>query len=78
VCSTILYLSDAGGPTVVLDQQPGTALALVAWLVSPQSGRLAAFDGSLLHGVLPGAACSLCRAHKIAVLQASCRGKCGT
>jgi hypothetical protein len=55
-CSTILYLSDAGSPTIVLDQQPGTALASAAWLVRPQPGRLAAFDGSLLHGVLPGKA----------------------
>ena len=64
--SAVLYLSDGeaaqvGGPTLVTEQRrvatPGAGpprLAERAWLVHPSPGRLAMFDGSVLHGVLPG------------------------
>lgn len=44
-----------GGPTIVTDQrlQDGT-LATQGWLVHPRAGSLATFDGSVLHGVVPG------------------------
>lgn len=54
VCSSILYLSGCGGPTVVLNQTPADMLAPEAWLVHPWPGQLTAFNGNLLHGVLPG------------------------
>ncbi len=54
VCSSVLYLSDGGGPTVVINQTPGDLLGPEAWLVRPCCGRLTAFSGDLLHGVLPG------------------------
>lgn len=54
VCSSVLYLSDGGGPTVVINQTPGDLLGPEAWLVRPRCGRLTAFSGDLLHGVLPG------------------------
>ena len=47
-----------GGPTVVFEQRLGDgALGERAWIVPParvRGGRLCMFDGSLLHGVLPG------------------------
>mmetsp|Transcript_27441 Transcript_27441/g.69291 ORF Transcript_27441/g.69291 Transcript_27441/m.69291 type:complete len:645 (+) Transcript_27441:144-2078(+) len=50
--------AELGGPTVVLDQRLGDRkLAERAWLVPSRrvhGGRLCLFDGSLLHGVLPG------------------------
>lgn len=64
--SAVLYLSDGeaahvGGPTLVTPQRrvaPGAPqpprLADRAWLVHPAPGRLAMFDGGVLHGVLPG------------------------
>lgn len=54
MCSIVLYLSDSGGPTVVIHQKPVDGLGPEAWLVRPRIGRLAAFSGDLLHGVLPG------------------------
>jgi hypothetical protein len=47
-----------GGPTVIFEQRLGDgALGERAWIVPParvRGGRLCMFDGSLLHGVLPG------------------------
>ncbi|KAL3136683.1 hypothetical protein ABBQ38_005919 [Trebouxia sp. C0009 RCD-2024] len=54
VISSVLYLTAAGGPTVVLDQHPSACLAERGWLVQPCPNQLLAFQGNLLHGVIPG------------------------
>ena len=53
--SVILYISDAGGPTLLLEQRPRDA-----WRASvschacwPRAGQLMAFPGDWLHGVVP-------------------------
>ena len=58
VYSCVLFLSNCGGPTAVLAQATGDGPAAEAWLVAPRAGRLAVFDGALLHGVIPGGASS--------------------
>lgn len=53
----VLYLtpSGLGGPTLVTDQTlKKEQLATRGWLVHPRTNRLAGFDGTLLHGVVPG------------------------
>jgi len=53
--ASILYLSNAGGPTVILDATPARRSAPSAAIaVHPRPGRFGMFPGSLLHGVLPG------------------------
>ncbi|MBA3461708.1 MAG: hypothetical protein H0T46_17220 [Deltaproteobacteria bacterium] len=53
--ASILYLSNAGGPTVILDATPSRVSAPTAGIaVHPRPGRFAMFPGALLHGVLPG------------------------
>lgn len=53
--ASILYLSDAGGPTVILDATPSRRSAPSAGIaVDPRRGRFCWFPGTLLHGVLPG------------------------
>jgi hypothetical protein len=53
--ATILYLSNAGGPTVILDATPSRRSAPNAGIaVYPRRGRFGLFPGTLLHGVLPG------------------------
>lgn len=53
--ATILYLSGAGGPTVILNATPSRVTAPTEGIaVHPRPGRFAMFPGSLLHGVLPG------------------------
>jgi hypothetical protein len=52
--STVLYLSDCGGPTVVLGQTPSAALAQEAWMCWPLTNSLLCYPGDLLHGVIPG------------------------
>lgn len=53
--ASILYLSNAGGPTVILDATPSRRAAPDAGIaVHPRPGRFAMFPGALLHGVLPG------------------------
>lgn len=39
-----------GGPTLVSDQSLGGPLARHGWLAYPAMGRVAVFDGSVLHG----------------------------
>jgi hypothetical protein len=52
--ASILYASNAGGPTVILDATPARTSAPKAGVaVHPRSGRFAMFPGALLHGVLP-------------------------
>jgi len=51
---SILYLSDAGGPTVIVDATPArTSAPTRAIAVQPRTGRFAMFPGDRLHGVLP-------------------------
>lgn len=53
--SSVFYLSESGGPTIILPVTPSSA----AWppkgaTVWPSFGRYALFPGNFLHGVLPG------------------------
>ena len=53
--SSVLYLTDAPDPTIVIDESLDTPLAGTrALLAHPKAGSFLAFDGELLHGVLPG------------------------
>lgn len=53
--ASILYLSSAGGPTVILDATPARIAAPTAgFAVHPRPGRFGMFPGTFLHGVLPG------------------------
>lgn len=57
IISTILYLTDnsCGGPSLVTNQTlVDTELASQGWLAHPKKARLVAFDGRVLHGVIPG------------------------
>jgi hypothetical protein len=62
IVSTVLYLSShskIGGPTLVTNQRlrnPATTNlnSVCGWLVSSKPSRLVCFDGSVLHGVIPG------------------------
>ena len=52
--ASILYLSNAGGPTVIVDATPARRSAPSAAIaVHPRPGRFGMFPGALLHGVLP-------------------------
>ncbi|KAL7564065.1 hypothetical protein ACA910_006968 [Epithemia clementina (nom. ined.)] len=61
--STVLYLSPSlaangsggGGPTLITNQRRmHRHLADQGWLCLPALGRMVAFDGRVLHGVIPG------------------------
>ena len=60
--SSIVYVGDEGGPTVMVGRGPADALAAHAawrercWLSWPHAGQVAVFPGEMLHGVLPLAA----------------------
>jgi len=56
IISTILYLTgDSGGPSLVTNQKlADTELASKGWLSHPKQARMVAFDGRVLHGVIPG------------------------
>ena len=57
ICSCIIYVNapGVGGPTVVTNQKlSNTQLGTKGWLVTPKRGRLAAYDGTHFHGVVPG------------------------
>jgi len=56
LCTSILYLTGGScfGPTLVTDQRLKSGLATKAWLVHPKANRMVIFDGSQLHGVVPG------------------------
>merc|ERR1711959_622940 len=61
--STVLYLSaeGVGGPTLVTEQaMADKRLAPRGWLCRAKENRLLLFDGSLLHGVVPGAGAPQC------------------
>src|SRR5262245_16877036 len=53
--SSVLYLSESGGPTVIVDIGPRSGRPPNLGLeVHPCTGRFLTFPGELLHGVLPG------------------------
>ena len=58
ICSCIIYViapPGVGGPTLVTNQKLSKAqLGNKGWLVTPRQGRLAAYDGTYFHGVVPG------------------------
>ena len=57
ICSCIVYLSDdtIGGPSIITNQRlTSNTLATKGWMCHPQFGRLVVFDGTVLHGVIPG------------------------
>jgi hypothetical protein len=56
IISSVLYIdAEAGGPTLVTNQKFGEMmLAQEGCLIDPKENRLGIFDGSLLHGVIPG------------------------
>lgn len=56
LCTSILYLTGGScfGPTLVTDQHLKAGLAKNGWLVHPKANRMVIFDGSQLHGVIPG------------------------
>ena len=56
--STVLYLTESGGPTLVLEQTVSSPLAQAAWLSWPRGNNLLAYPGNLLHGVIPGPPCN--------------------
>mmetsp|Transcript_29501 Transcript_29501/g.75754 ORF Transcript_29501/g.75754 Transcript_29501/m.75754 type:complete len:298 (+) Transcript_29501:422-1315(+) len=57
--SSVLYVTDAGGPTLVLDQRHdgdgglAPAAPLHGYVYEPDANSFATFSGDLLHGVLP-------------------------
>jgi hypothetical protein len=55
--SSIVFLGAVGGATLVADQTPSAELGLRGWAVRPAAGRVLAFAGNRLHGVLPGGLC---------------------
>jgi hypothetical protein len=56
ICSCVVYLlAEAGGPTLVTNQRGADRkLATHGWLCAPRENRVCAFDGQLLHMVVPG------------------------
>lgn len=69
IASTVLFLSAAGGPTLVTQQSlASTALAPHGWLAYPRENRLVAFDGRLLHCVIPGRAAFATDRRRITVM----------
>lgn len=53
--ASILYLSNVGGPTLILDALPSDAAAPTRGIaVLPRRGRYVMFPGTLLHGVQAG------------------------
>lgn len=51
--TTILYLSDGGAPTIVLDEVCDGSSAETSALTFPKSGRALHYESDRLHGVLP-------------------------
>jgi len=51
--SSVVYLTGAGGPTIVLDQRVDGAEAQRGWLCRPRARSALLFAGDRLHGVLP-------------------------
>lgn len=58
ICSCVIYLTDGvGGPSLVTNQRLSSrTLATAGWMCPAATGRMVAFDGKVLHGVIPGKA----------------------
>jgi hypothetical protein len=55
VATAIVYLTDAGGPTLITNQRKTSRYpADKGWLCNPVVGRITALDGRVLHCVVPG------------------------
>ena len=55
LASTVTFLeASVGGPTIIFDQTVANKRSTRAWEAPARPNRLLVFDGSLLHGVLPG------------------------
>ena len=55
LASTVTFLeASVGGPTLIFDQTVANKRSTRAWVAPARPNRLLVFDGSLLHGVLPG------------------------
>ena len=55
LASTVTFLeASVGGPTIIFDQTVANKRSTRAWVAAARPNRLLVFDGSLLHGVLPG------------------------
>jgi hypothetical protein len=54
ILSSVLYLSECGGPTLVTNQVMGGPLADKGFMIFPQVNRVGIFDAKFLHGVVPG------------------------
>lgn len=59
IISTILYITGGvGGPSLVTNQTLNDRrIANKGWMSHPREKRLVAFDGRVLHGVVPGKGC---------------------
>ena len=56
----VLYISDAGGPTLVLEHRPGEpwgdeVRCFACW---PAAGRILSFPGTMLHGIVAEPTCA--------------------
>ena len=51
--TALVYLSDVGGLSIILNQTRTSTLARHAWVISPSYGQVALFQSSRLHGALP-------------------------
>lgn len=51
--SSVVYLTDASNPTLVLEQTRGSTPAVRGWCAHPRAGAFLTFPGDFLHGVLP-------------------------
>jgi hypothetical protein len=55
LASTVTFLeASVGGPTIIFDQTVANKRSTRAWVAPARPNRLLVFDGSLLHGVVPG------------------------
>ncbi|GMH77473.1 hypothetical protein TrST_g9214 [Triparma strigata] len=55
LCSSVTYLTDSGGPTIVTSQKiTSKRPEKSAYVSKPKTGRTVIFDGQTFHGVIPG------------------------
>lgn len=70
IISTILYItSDTGGPSLVTNQKLiHRHLATKGWMSHAKEKRLVAFDGKVLHGVVPGKGSSTTEGRRVTLM----------
>ncbi len=54
IISCVLFVREAGGPTLMTDQTLHGGLANEGWMIDAKLNRILAFDARYLHGVIPG------------------------